>query len=226
MHLCVSMTTHLYSEPLRHPPPPHLNMLLKLQIGILGQLFHSARSCLCMESLWKFSLCHCKERHVRFRRNACFWANALWSWCEMSPILIWPTEVFRDVLLMILQRRFCDIVNCDYDYHYCLEILFNQSININQWSSILFPNRYSEQFHLPLVEQTGSAQIFQHILIHSNYSSDSLHEKYFVQFFLYIITPVVGNSECHFGHWMNHLFNYFIPKHWFVHEFKHHSYTL
>lgn len=43
MHLGVSMSTHLYSEPLWHPPPLHLNIILKLQIGILGQLFHSAR---------------------------------------------------------------------------------------------------------------------------------------------------------------------------------------
>lgn len=78
----------------------------------------------------------------------------------MSPILICPTEVFRDVLLIILQRRFCDIVNCDYDsITTCIrfEILCNHSINVNQHSSILFPNRHREHLRLPLVEQTGSS---------------------------------------------------------------------
>ncbi len=91
----------------------------------------------------------------------------------------------------------------------------------------MFPKRYCEHLHLPLVEQTGSsAPNLQHLLIHSNDSFDSVHEKRFVSIFsffflfLYIITPVGGNSECHFGHWMNHLFNYFIPKHWFVHEWN------
>jgi len=48
----------------------------------------------------KFFLCRCKERHVRL---------ALWSRCVMSLILIWPTEVFRDVLLILLHRNTRDV---------------------------------------------------------------------------------------------------------------------
>lgn len=99
---------------------------------------------------------------------------------------------FRDVLLIILQRRFCDIVNCNYDSvttYICLEILCNHSININQYSSILFPKRYREHLYLPLVEQTGrSTQNLQHWLIYCNDSFDSVHEKDLFRFFSFFFS--------------------------------------
>lgn len=47
--------------------------------------------------------------------------------------------------------------------------------------------RYRE--HLPLVEQTGSsAQNLQHLLIHSNDSFDSVHEKDLFRFFSFFFS--------------------------------------